>query len=82
MFVLVSGLSVNAVTERQVTPLMLSVKQCNTHLCGMLIDAGSNLNITDDNNDTALDLSVYAGCERNTHLLIVNGADMHCGNKG
>ena len=61
-------------------PLILATKLDNEIIVRILIDAGANVDIKDDNGNTALMISSSKGNENITRILIDAGADMNIKN--
>ena len=76
------GVDVNRVTKLGETPLMAAAKKQNCPgVCNTLIEAGAYIDFRDNNNETALSLSVYYGCQENAIVLIEQGANLSLADK-
>ena len=67
---------VDTQTQNGMTPMMLAVGQGNHDVVKELLKAGANVNVTNINDQTALDLAAHAGYVSISELLINNGADI------
>ena len=54
-----NGANINACTDFKITPLMMAVKNCHKHVVSFLIEHGANVDLQDEDGDTALHYITY-----------------------
>ncbi|CAH3178482.1 unnamed protein product [Porites lobata] len=54
-----NGASINACTDCKITPLMMAVQNCHKYVVSYLIEHGANVDLQDEDGDTALHYVAY-----------------------
>ena len=76
------GVDVNAANKNNITALMIACRKGNTDAIDVLLNAGGNPNIADDDGGSCIQYAVDAGCSKTVLKTLINhGADVNVTNK-
>ena len=75
-----NGANINACTDFKITPLMMAVQNCHKYVVSFLIEHGANVDLQDEDGDTALHYVAYqeSRVDKTENFLTLSTAGASC----